>query len=85
MAEVVVYTTRYCPYCCAAKNLLKGKRIEFAEFNVQGDPEKRHWLAQTTGQKTVPQIFINDQPIGGYQELAEMERSGQLDKILRIN
>lgn len=84
MAEVVIYTTHYCPYCRAAKNLLKGKGIEFSEINVEGDPEKRFWLAQTTGQKTVPQIFINEKLIGGYQELAELERSGRLDKIIGI-
>lgn len=83
MVQVIVYTTTYCPYCTAAKNFLKKKNISFAEINVEGDQEKRIWLTQTTGQRTVPQIFINNQPIGGYEDMIALEKSGKLDSLLK--
>jgi len=82
MSKVVMYTTTYCPYCTAAKALLKGKSIPVEEINVDENEEKRTWLRETTGQMTVPQIFINDQSIGGYQELVALDQSGELDGLL---
>ncbi|MBI2338745.1 MAG: glutaredoxin 3 [Deltaproteobacteria bacterium] len=82
MPKITIYTTTYCPYCRAAKALFKNKKVKFGEINVEGDEEKRKWLRETTGQKTVPQIFIDDKPIGGYQELVGLEQKGELDKIL---
>lgn len=82
MAKVTVYMTNYCPYCSAAKNLLKSKGVPFSEVNVEGDSAKRQWLVEASGQRTVPQIFINDQSIGGFQELSELNRSGKLDALL---
>lgn len=83
MAKVTVYSTDYCPYCTAAKNLLKGKGVAFEEINVEGDDAKRQWLRETTGQRTVPQIFINDQSIGGFSELSKLDGEGKLDTLLK--
>jgi glutaredoxin 3 len=82
-AEVTVYTTRICGYCVAAKRLLKAKNVPFKEVDVTGDPEKRAWLRQMTGRRTVPQIFIADESIGGYQELAALDRAGELATKLK--
>ena len=80
--SVKVYSTTYCPFCVAAKNLLKQKGISFEEIMVDGDQEKRRWLVDQTGQTTVPQIFIHGQSIGGFQELAQLEDEGKLDKLI---
>lgn len=69
MSKVQIYTTNYCHYCKMAKELLKSKGIPFEEFDVTNDPQKREWLVQTTGLKTVPQIFIDGKSIGGYEDL----------------
>lgn len=84
MPKVVMYTTTYCPYCRAVKSLLKNKRVDVKEINVEGDEEKRQWLSATTGQMTVPQVFINDKPVGGYREMVALDQSGELDKMLRL-
>ena len=82
MPNVVVYTTRVCPYCIQAKALLKKKGVAFSEIDVSNDTEKRTWLVSATGQRTVPQIFINDQPIGGFDDMAALNRNGELDRLL---
>jgi glutaredoxin 3 len=75
---VTVYSTAFCNYCTMAKRLLTGRGIEFREVRVDEDFEKRKWLIETTGQRTVPQIFIDEVSIGGFQELATLDRSGGL-------
>ncbi len=75
---VRVYTTRTCAYCLVAKTLLKRRNIAFEEIDVTNDAGKRTWLVQTTGQRTVPQIFIGDQSIGGSQELRALDAQGLL-------
>ena len=82
MAEVIVYTTRICPYCVRAKQLLTRKGIAFREVEVSDDPLERQALVQRTGQRTVPQIFIADQSIGGCDDLYALDRSGELDRLL---
>ncbi|MBX3261124.1 MAG: glutaredoxin 3 [Labilithrix sp.] len=82
MKAVRLYTTRICPYCIRAKLLLQGRGIAFEEIDVSSDPEKRAWLVETTGRRTVPQIFIGDEPIGGFDELRALDLSGELDKKL---
>ncbi len=77
-AEVTVYTTRICGYCVAAKRLLAARNVPYREIDVSGDREKRAWLVQATGRRTVPQIFIGAESIGGYEELAALDRTGQL-------
>ena len=80
--EVVIYRTPYCGYCVMAKRLLEKKGVAFTEIDVSGDAAARAWLRETTGQLTVPQIFISGRPIGGYSELAALDRSGKLDALL---
>ena len=75
---VRVYTTPICGSCTVAKRLLSELDISFEEIDVAHDFEKRAWLVDATGQRTVPQIFIGDESIGGYQELAALARSGGL-------
>lgn len=65
-----------------AKGLLARKGVPFSNIDVTNDPEKRVWLTQTSGQRTVPQIFINGKSIGGFTELSALQRSGELDKLL---
>jgi glutaredoxin 3 len=82
MASITVYSTRFCPYCTAAKNLLSAKGAEYNEIAVDSDPQLRLEIAERSGQRTVPQIWINDPHIGGYSELAALETSGALDSLL---
>jgi glutaredoxin 3 len=81
--KVVVYRTRFCPYCELAARFLRDKKIEFTEIDVSGDGEKRRWLLEATTQRTVPQIFINGNPIGGFVDLVDLDRRGQLLPLLR--
>lgn len=81
--KIVIYTTAWCPYCIRAKRLLKSKGYEFTDIDVDGDDEKRQWLRKVTGQRTVPQIFIGDESVGGYDDIAALDRVGELDsKVL---
>lgn len=80
--KVIVYTTKICGYCHAAKRLLEKESIPYETIDVTTDTDKRLWLMETTGQRTVPQIFFGDEPIGGYDELNELRRSGQLHQRL---
>lgn len=82
--RVRMFTTLICPYCIRAKMLLKKKGVAYEEIDVSGDHDKRAWLVKTTGLRTVPQIFIEDEPIGGYDEMAALDRAGQLDKKLGL-
>jgi glutaredoxin 3 len=82
-ADVKMYTRRWCGYCTAAERLLDAKGVEFENIDVTGNQEKRRWLVEvTSGRTTVPQIFINGESIGGYDELKALERRGDLDKLL---
>jgi len=83
MTKVVLYTTPYCGYCRAAKHLLSKKGVTFTEIDVSEDMERRgEMIARAFGRPTVPQIFINDTHVGGYDELAELERAEKLDALL---
>ncbi|HRH90566.1 MAG TPA: glutaredoxin 3 [Agitococcus sp.] len=82
MAQVVIYTTRICPYCVRAKQLLQRKGIAYEEVDVSNDHATRMQLVERTKQRTVPQIFINDQHIGGCDDLYALERQGALDPLL---
>jgi glutaredoxin 3 len=82
-AAVKIFTTRVCPYCVRAKALLAKKGIAYEEVDVGGSDELRQWLVGASGGlRTVPQIFIKGTPIGGFDELAALDRSGQLDALL---
>lgn len=82
MASVKVYSTRICWYCDQAKRLLARKGVAYEDIDVSDDADARRWLVQTTGRRTVPQIFIHDTAIGGYTDLAALDRSGKLDVML---
>ena len=82
VARVVVYLADYCPYCHAATRLLSSKGVAFEEVSVEAQPELRDWLIEASGQRTVPQIFINSRPIGGFSDLAALDRAGKLDGLL---
>jgi glutaredoxin 3 len=76
--QVKVYTTSYCTFCRRAKDLLRQKAIAFDEIDVTEDAPTREWLVRTTGRRTVPQIFVGETSIGGYEELRALEDDGQL-------
>jgi len=82
MTKVVVYTTQYCPYCIQAKALLKHKGVAFEEVDVGEDDALRARVVELSGRRTVPQIFIDDKPIGGYDELRTLDDQGELDRLL---
>lgn len=82
MAKVIVYSKDYCPFCVRAKNLLERKNADFEEIMVDQDPALFAELKQKSGMMTVPQIFINDELVGGFTELAELESQGKLDALL---
>jgi len=79
--RVQVYTTEYCGYCVRAKALLSKLKIAYQEIDVTHDFEKRDWLVSASGQRTVPQIFIDGRSIGGFMELAALERQGGLQEL----
>jgi len=79
---VVMYSTEQCPFCLAARMLLKKKGVAFEDILVSQNAELRTRMEQLSGRRTVPQIFINDQPIGGFDELYALEKQGQLDALL---
>ena len=81
-ASVLIYLTEWCPFCQRAKALLKKKKVNFTEVDVDDRPELRSWLVSASGQRTVPQVFINGQPVGGYTDLEKIDRQGKLDALL---
>jgi glutaredoxin 3 len=81
MARVRMYTTRWCGYCVRAKALLESRGIEFEEISLDDDPAFRQTLHDLTGGWTVPQILIDDQPIGGYVELWRLDQADGLEKL----
>ncbi len=83
MAKVVMYTKASCPYCVMAKQLLSSKQAAFEEIRIDLDDSKREEMMRLSNRRTVPQIFINDQPIGGFDDLAALEKSGKLDELLK--
>ncbi len=83
MAKVEVYTTPYCPYCVAAKKMLGKKNVKYTEYDVSGDAALRDkMMERANGGHTVPQIFIDDRHIGGFDDMAEMNALGELDSLL---
>ena len=82
MAQVRIYTTSYCPYCRAAKTLLQRKAVQFEEIDVTDDPQLRAEMEKLSRRMTVPQIFIDNEPIGGYDDAQELDVSGELDRLL---
>ncbi len=82
MAQVQVYTTPTCPYCVMAKRLLGEKGVAYEEIDVSNDRAKRAWLVEQSGQRTVPQIFIDGKAYGGFSDISALDRQGKLDPLL---
>lgn len=84
MPPITIYTTRFCPYCHAAKDLLRKKQADFTEIDVSGNREERDAMRlRSSGRNTVPQIFIGERHIGGCDDLYGLDRSGKLDELLK--
>jgi glutaredoxin 3 len=79
---VTVYSTRVCPYCVRAKALLDRKHVPYTEVLVDEHPEKRAEMMQKSGRRTVPQIFVGDHHVGGFDDLYALDRDGGLDPLL---
>jgi glutaredoxin 3 len=82
MSEVVMYCTRFCPYCISADRLLQNKGVPVRKIPVDNDREMWRKMEDITGRHTVPQIFIGDYHVGGYDDLAALDRTGKLDALL---
>jgi len=84
MPEIVVYSSRLCGYCHAAKHLLEGKGAKYREIHVDGNAELRLQMMERSGQRTVPQIWIDDIHVGGFTDLARLDQRGELDTLLSL-
>ena len=85
MSKVLIYTGPSCPYCVAAKTLLKNKNVSFEEINLGEQPDKMNEMLQKSGgRRTVPQIFIGETHVGGSDELHALEKAGKLNSLLDI-
>ena len=82
VAKILMYSTRFCPYCRMAERLLATKGVEIEKVMVDENPVRRDEMTLRVGQTSVPQIFIGDIHVGGYAELAGLERTGKLDVLL---
>ena len=83
MKPVKIYTTRTCPFCVRAKRLLQRKNVPYQEIDVSYDDDARTQLTERTGRRTVPQIFIGEEHVGGSDELHALEERGELDSLLQ--
>lgn len=81
---IEVYTTTTCPYCIAAKRLLQAKGVEWQEIKVDEQPERRSEMMERSGRRTVPQIFIGETHVGGFDDMAALEHAGDLDTLLGL-
>jgi glutaredoxin 3 len=82
IVKVLMYTTAVCPYCQMAERLLRSKGVEVEKVRVDLEPQRRVEMMQKTGRRTVPQIYIGETHVGGYDDLAALEHAGRLDSLL---
>ncbi len=82
---VVMYATTSCPFCVAARNLLRGKGVTWTEVSVDIEPDKRAEMMSRSGRRTVPQVFIGDEHIGGFDDLDALDQEGALDRMLGLS
>ncbi len=82
MTKIILYTKENCSYCIKAKQLLTAKKLDYQEIRIDLNPDKRIEMERLSGRRTVPQIFINAQSIGGYDNLFTLAQSGQLNNLL---
>lgn len=85
MAKIEMYTTAMCPFCVRAKRLLEKKGVEFTEIRVDQQPDRWGEMEQRSGRNTVPQIFIGDTHVGGFDDLSELDMDDKLDPLLKLN
>ncbi len=85
MPKVVVFTRDFCAFCRHAKALLKSKGVDFEEIDISQDEALQEKVWKSSGRKTVPQIIVDGRPLGGFEELRELDASGELDEILNIH
>ena len=84
MAKVLMYSTRVCPYCVMAERLLRAKGVaEIDKILIDDDPAQRAVMMERTGRRTVPQIYIGDTHVGGFDDLSALDRAGGLDPLLQ--
>jgi glutaredoxin 3 len=83
MQKVLMYTTGVCPYCVAAKNILKRKGAEIEEIRIDLDPAKRDEMMARSQRRTVPQIYVGDVHVGGHDDMVALDRAGKLDALLQ--
>lgn len=79
---VTLYTTRFCPYCVRARNLLDDKNVAYHDIAVDREPQLRQEMMAKSGRTTVPQIWVGEQHVGGFDDLHLLERQGRLDELL---
>ena len=80
---VTLYVSDWCPYCQRARGLLAQKNVEFSEINIEDDEKLREEMYARSNRRTVPQIFIGDKHVGGCDDLFELDRSGELDRLIQ--
>lgn len=83
LPKVIIYTTESCPYCRQAERLLTAKNIAYTEIRVDQDAALKEEMMTRSGRRSVPQIFINDQSIGGFDDMVALEKTGELDILLK--
>ena len=81
--KALMYTTAVCPYCQMAERLLRSKGVDVEKVRVDLEPQRRIEMMEKTGRRTVPQIYIGDTHVGGYDDLAALDRAGKLDPLLQ--
>ncbi len=84
MPDVIMYTTGMCPYCVRAKMLLQHKGVAWNELRIDADPALMREMMRRSGRRTVPQIFVGNQHVGGYDDMAELDSFGRLDPLLGL-
>jgi glutaredoxin 3 len=82
MASIVMYATQWCPYCEMARTLLREKGQTWTEIDISAEPPQRAEMIERSGRRSVPQIWIGTRHVGGYDDLAELDASGELDPLL---
>ena len=85
MPRVLMYSTRFCPFCMMARRLLDAKGVKYEEIPVDGDAQKRREMQAVCGRHTVPQVFIGEHHVGGYDELSAADQAGKLDGWLKAD
>ena len=84
MAKIEVYSKEWCPYCAKAKALLRSKQLDYEEIDITSDAEGEQDMITRSRRRTVPQIFVDEQAVGGYDDLAQLNATGELDRLLNI-